>query len=154
MLLSLWVDNPSNSYGATPNQFLVQWNGTTLFNQANIPFTTWTNLQFIVTATSASTVLQFGFEDTPYYLGLDDISVTPISPPAFKTVQNSTSTFNPVWSAVSGLAYQVQYKTNLLQTNWINLGEPLVATNSTMTLSDTNAISSSPCRFYRVVELP
>ncbi|MGD0614113.1 MAG: protease pro-enzyme activation domain-containing protein, partial [Verrucomicrobiota bacterium] len=26
-LLSLWVDNPSNPVGATPNQFLVQWNG-------------------------------------------------------------------------------------------------------------------------------
>jgi hypothetical protein len=78
-LLSLWVENPSNGYGATPNQFLVQWNGTTLFNQANMPFGGWTHLQFTVKATSASTVLQFGFEDTPWYLGLDDISVTPIS---------------------------------------------------------------------------
>ena len=38
-LLSLWLDNPSNSYGATPNQFLVQWNGTTIFNQTNLPYT-------------------------------------------------------------------------------------------------------------------
>ena len=153
-LLSLWLDNPNNSYGATPNQFLVQWNGTTLFNQANIPFTTWTNLQFIVTATGPGTVLQFGFEDTPWYLGLDDISVTPVPVPAFRATTQTSSTFNLTWGTVVGLVYQVQYKTNLLRTNWINLGKPLIATNGSLTVSDTNAISSSPQRFYRLMLLP
>jgi hypothetical protein len=149
-LLSLWVDNPGSSSDATPNQFLVQWNGTTIFNQTNMPYTTWTNLQFIVTATSASTVLQFGFEDTPYYLGLDDISVTPIPVPAFRATTITSSTFNLTWGTMAGLVYQVQYETNLLQTNWINLGKPLIATNGNLTISDTNAISSSPQRFYRL----
>ncbi len=153
-LLSLWLDNPNNRYGATPNQFLVQWNGTTIFNQTNLPFTTWTNLQFIVTATSASTVLQFGFEDTPYYLGLDDISVTPILPPAFQAATKTSSTFNLTWGTTTGLVYQVQYKTNLLQTSWINLGKPLIATNGSLTVSDTNATSSSPQRFYRLMVSP
>jgi subtilase family serine protease len=156
-LLSLWLDNPANSVGATPNQFLVQWNGTTIFNQTNIPYIAWTNLQFIVTATGTGTVLQLGFEDTPYYLGLDDISVTPVSPPVFRTAQQPatpTTAFNLTWSAVAGLVYQVQYNTNLLQTNWINLGAPITATTNTLSISDTNAISSSPSRFYRIVELP
>jgi hypothetical protein len=52
------------------------------------------------------------------------------------------------------LVYQVQYKTNLVQTNWINLGKPLIATNGNLTVSDTNAIRSSPQRFYRVQVLP
>jgi hypothetical protein len=153
-LLSLWLDNPNNSYGATPNQFLVQWNGTTIFNQTNLPFTAWTNLQFIVTATGSSTVLQFGFEDTPWYLGLDDISVTPLPVPAFQTATKTSSTFNLTWGTVTGLVYQVQYKTNLLQTNWINLGKPLIATNGSLTLSDTNAIGSSPQRFYHLMVSP
>jgi subtilase family serine protease len=153
-LLSLWLDNPDNSYEATPNQFLVQWNGTTLFDQTNLPYAGWTNLQFIVTAPSASTTLQFGFEDTPYYLGLDDISVTLLSPPMFKTVQMAATAFQLTWGAVSGLAYQVQYSTNLLQTNWINLGEPLIASNASLTVSDTSAANSSPQRFYRLLELP
>jgi hypothetical protein len=153
-LLSLWLDNPNNSYGATPNQFLVQWNGTTIFSQTNMPFTTWTNLQFIVTATGSSTVLQFGFRDDPYYLGLDDISVTPIPVPAFRATTKTSNAFNLTWGAMAGLIYQVQYKTNLLQTNWINLGKPLVATNSNLTVSDTNAINSSPQRFYRLMVLP
>jgi len=153
-LLSLWLDNPNNSYGATPNQFLVQWNGTTIFNQTNLPFTAWTNLQFIVTATGSSTVLQFGFEDTPWYLGLDDISVTPVPVPAFRAATKTSSSFNLTWGTMTGLVYQVQYKTNLLQTNWINLGKPLIATNGNLTMSDTNATSSSPQRFYRLMVSP
>jgi hypothetical protein len=55
---------------------------------------------------------------------------------------------------MAGLVYQVQYQTNLLETNWINLGKPLIATSTNMTVSDTNAISSSPQRFYRLVVSP
>ena len=65
------------------NEFLVSWDGTNIFNQANLDATTgWTNLQFLVTATKTNTVLQLGFyDDFTYdpnencyvYLGLDDI---------------------------------------------------------------------------------
>lgn len=149
--LSLWLDNPSNSRGATPNQFLVIWNGATIFNQSNIPFINWTNLQFVVTATSASTILEFGFEDTPAFLGLDDISLTPISPPTIKTEQKTSTTFNLTWSTVTGLVYQAQYTTNLFPANWVNLGQPLTATGPTLTVSDT---SPSSQRFYRLVVSP
>jgi subtilase family serine protease len=153
-LLSLWVANPQTPYGATPNQFLVQWNGTTLFNKANLPFTTWTNLQFVVTAASTSTVLRLGFEDTPYYLSLDDISVNPVSSPLIKLAQMPAAKgadFNFTCSAIAGMRYQVQYKTNLFQPDWINLGKPREATTDTLTISDTNAFLHSPQRFYRFV---
>ena len=149
-LLSFWVEN----FASTNDEFSVAWNGSTLYDQTNLPAFGWANYVFAVTATNTSMVLQFGFRNDPTYFGLDDISVTPISPPVFKTAQKAINTFNLTWSAVTGLAYQAQYTTNLLQTNWINLGGPLVATNGTVTLSDPNASSSSPCRFYRVVELP
>ena len=71
-LLSFWLDSPG---GLADNEFLVSWGGTTPFDGTNIPATGWTNLQFAVTATGTSTVLQFGFRDNPGYLGLDDISV-------------------------------------------------------------------------------
>jgi len=153
-LLSLWLDNPNNSHGATPNQFLIQWNGATIFNRTNIPFTAWTNLQFFVTATGASTVLQFGFEDNPNYLGLDDVSLTPHSPPRFNAARQNATGFALGWSAVPNLYYQIQYNTNLLQTNWLNLGAPLLATTNTLTFLDTNATSSAPSRFYRILEIP
>jgi hypothetical protein len=153
-LLSLWLENPSNPAGATPNQFLVQWDGSTLFNQTNLPFTAWTNLQFLVTATSTGTVLQFEFEDTPYYLGLDDISVTPVSPPELLAAQAGPATLDLTWSAVPALAYQVQFNTNLSQTNWSNLGPLLSTATNVLTFAVTNAGSASPVRFYRVIELP
>ena len=74
-LLSLWMDSPD---GKTPNEFNVSWNGNTLFDLVNLPKLGWTNLQFIVTATGSSTVLQFGARDDLTYLALDDVSVTPI----------------------------------------------------------------------------
>jgi hypothetical protein len=153
-VLSLWLANPDNPDAATPNQFNVQWNGTTVFNQTNIPFTAWTNFQFLVTATSTSTVLRFGFEDKPYYLALDDVSVIPFSPPAFRTALPTPTGFNLTWSTIPGQVYQVQYTTNLFPPNWINLGSPLTATAYTLNLLDTNALPSTPSGFYRVVVQP
>ena len=72
----------------------------------------------------------------------------------FKTTQEVPTGFNLTWNAVSGLVYQVQYTTNLLQPNWLNLGPSMTANNSTLTVSDTNGPSSSPQRFYRVLLIP
>jgi uncharacterized repeat protein (TIGR03803 family) len=56
------------------------------------------------------------------------------------------------WSAVAGQSYQLQYSTNLISSNWINLGDAITATNGTMSASD--AIGSDLQRFYRVILLP
>jgi len=153
-LLSLWLDNPTNSAGATPNQFFVQWNGATVFYVTNLPFLAWTNLQLIVTATAAGTPLQLGFEDDAYFLGLDDISVTPLAPPEFWPPQIGPDGFQLTWSAVPNLWYQLQYNTNLLQNDWLDLGAPRRATANTLTFSDTNAGGATPNRFYRVIQQP
>ncbi len=52
------------------------------------------------------------------------------------------------WNTVVGQSYQVQYKTNLGQGSWNNLGGPVVSTNGTMVVSDTGG---DPQRYYRVV---
>jgi Pro-kumamolisin, activation domain/Immunoglobulin I-set domain/Bacterial Ig-like domain (group 3)/Viral BACON domain len=81
-LLSLWLDSPNVRHQTlTPNEFTVEWNGVTLFDQTDIGKIGWTNLQFTVKATSSSSVLQIGARDDNYYLGLDDVSVTPILSP-------------------------------------------------------------------------
>jgi hypothetical protein len=88
-VLSFWLDSPD---GDTPNEFQVSWDGTTLLDEANIPAIGWTNIQFMVTATGTSTVLQFGFRDDPTYLGLDDVSVSTqssTSPPPFTWTTNA-----------------------------------------------------------------
>ena len=64
----------------------------------------------------------------------------------------TTNGFGFSWSAVPGLWYQVEYKTDLLQSNWVNQGASMLATNSPMRFVDSASTDSE--RFYRVVLLP
>jgi hypothetical protein len=122
-----------------------------LFNQTNVGVIGWTNFQFIVTAGTTNTLLQFGFRDDPWALGLDDIIVQPILPPLFQTAVGKNGMMKLTWGAVTGLLYQIQYKTNLFESNWHNLGSPIAATNLSMTTSD---LTTGPQRFYRIVWSP
>lgn len=56
------------------------------------------------------------------------------------------------WQAQAGLAYQVQFQTNLSQAAWLNLGSPILATNMLMPFVDAPATNDQ--RFYRVRVLP
>jgi hypothetical protein len=145
--LSLWL---RNSAGSTPTWFQVQWNGTAIFAQQNFAAAVWTNLQFTVTATSSSSVLQLGFEDDPGFLGLDDISLTAVTGSSVKAIVRRLDDFNFTWNTTAGATYQVQYKTNLAQSDWINLGAAATVNDSTFTMTDTNALQLSPQRFYRL----
>ncbi|HSY74779.1 MAG TPA: protease pro-enzyme activation domain-containing protein [Dongiaceae bacterium] len=153
-LLSLWLNSP-NVTPHTPNEFSVAWNGGTLFDKVNIGKIGWTNLQFIVTATNSSTMLQFGARDDNYYLGLDDVSLVPIPTASFQTaaLTAASSNINFAWNSLTGLVYQVQFKTNLLQTNWLVL-KSITATNTTTTFVDTNPVTTLPQKFYRLQLLP
>jgi subtilase family serine protease len=146
-LLSFWLDNPTN---LTTEQFEVNWDGTTLYNILNPSAFGWTNLNFIVTASGTNDVLQFAAENDQSYFGLDDISLTPIPTVAFESMSQLTNTWQFTWDATTGLLYQVQYKTNLLQSNWINLGAAITAKTNILTIFDTNALISSPEKFYRL----
>jgi len=79
------------------------------------------------------------------------LSLTP-SPPMIQTVTRAASTIAFTWSALLGRSYQVQFTTNLTQTNWRALALPITATNAIATAADT--IGPDRQRFYRVVLLP
>jgi subtilase family serine protease len=147
-LLSFWLDNPTNG---TTQQFQVSWNGNTLYNIFNPPAFSWTNLQFLVRATATSTVLRFAAENDPAYFGLDDISVTHVPSPKFQTATSAGGTFYFSWVATTGLVYQVQYRTNLIQADWINLNKPILATTNILSASDPGFL---PQRFYRLMVSP
>ena len=151
-LLSFWLGNVDLGFGTIPNEFLVSWNGTTISSQFNQPEYDWTYFQYVVVATTNSTVLQFGFRDGSSFFCLDDVSVTPLPGPAFQSVTRTNSTIALTWSTVSGLVYQVQYTPSLTPTTWSNLGGTMTATGNT--LSASNAIGTAMQRFYRVVLLP
>jgi len=94
------------------------------------------------------------------YLDLTDASdhlpvvadyTIPITVPA-PVLQSATGTGGTVtfvWSAVVSAVYQLQYRTNLAQGDWSNLGSAITATNAVMSASDS--IGPDPQRFYRLL---
>jgi len=79
-----------------------------------------------------------------------DLSVLP--PLNLPAATQAPGTFTLNWNALMGRAYQVQFNTDLTQTNWTNLGTRQTATNTTMVAFDS--VATDPQRFYRVQLLP
>lgn len=152
-LLSFWLGSgqPGTPTG-TPNEFSVSWNGNTLMDVTDIGVIGWTNAQFVVSAITNSTELEFGFRDDPWGLGLDDVSVKPVPVPAFKMLASSNGVLLLNWNTASGLVYQVQYSPDLTQPYWSNLYGPTMATGSTFSITDS--LGPDPMRFYRLRIFP
>ncbi|SPE60724.1 hypothetical protein SBV1_480007 [Verrucomicrobia bacterium] len=161
--ISFWLDSPD---GLGPNEFLVQWNGTTIFDETNLPAVGWTNLQFVVTATGTNSLLEFGFRDDPSYLGLDDISVvgqsgtqTNLYLPVYQVAKAGASL-----SQAQSLAHYLNVPADRLvvsnglvsfidPTNWLNI--PTVAETDPTVISGLEAVTrnqdpSIPLSFQRV----
>jgi len=151
-LLSFWLQSADLGSGTTPNQFIAQWNGSTLTNIVNAGVFDWTQMRYVVVAAGAGTVLEFTARNDPGTFALDDVSATPIPLPSLQTIRESGGTVNLTWTTMAGLAYQVQYQTNLTSANWLNLGGLTNATSSTLSVSD--AIGLGSARFYRVALVP
>ena len=112
-LLSLWLYNPVAGSSRRQNEFSVSWNGSALYDKKNIAQSGWVNMQFIVTVTGGGTVLQIGGRDDKSYLGLDDVSVTPVFPPAISAqpasltiLSGSNAVFNMTAGGSAPLGYQ------------------------------------------------
>ena len=71
----------------------------------------------------------------PSAFGLDDVVVAPVATPVFQNVKRTNNIVKLTWSATPTLKYQVQYKTNALSTNWLNLGSVITASNTTASIT-------------------
>ena len=69
--------------------------------------------------------------------------------PVLQSVTGTGGTVRFTWSAVVSAVYQLQYRTNLAQGNWNNLGSAFTATNAVMSAADS--IGPDPQRFYRLL---
>ena len=147
-LLSFWLSNPQS--GSTET-FQASWNGSTVYSINNPGVLGWTNQKFIVSATGTNTVLQFSVRNDPWYFGLDDVTVTPVSLPSI--IQQPSSQTNLVGSsvtfitAVSGtppLAYQ-------WRTNGINLANSAVVSGATSNVLTLTGINTANAGNYTVV---
>ena len=152
-LVSFWAANPGllTRGQVAPNDLSLQWGGASLFHQINMPTFTWTNFQFIAVATNVSTVLEFAASCNDY-ISLDDVSVQPEPTPLFNQVSSSNGSVALSWAAQPGLAYQLQYTTNLTTPSWVNIGSPITATNGVIGAAD--ALPADSQRFYQLLLLP
>jgi len=75
--LSMYVD----SGDTIPNEFQVQWDGSIIYDQKNIPYASWTLLSVPVEGTG-SDLLSLNGADDPDFLALDSVSLNPVPEPA------------------------------------------------------------------------
>jgi len=152
LLVSFWLTSvPDQNGETTPNGFAAKWNGSTLFTGTDLPVFGWTNLQFIVPSAGTSGTLEFDFNNTPGAFGLDDVTVQTIPAPILNSVVVSSNNIAFSWSAIPNVSYQIQSTTNLGGSGWSNVGNPIVATNNVVNISEP---VNTPQQFYRVVMSP
>ncbi len=154
--LSFWFNNQIAGSGPSSgsNYELLQasWDGTNVFAITNPPVLGWTSVSALVTASTASTVLQFGFRNDPYYFAVDDVSAFAVAPTIVQPPGYTNGVMQFSWATQAGLTYQVQYRTNLVLGAWVNLGSPTNTTGASITVTD--AAASDAQRFYRLMVLP
>jgi hypothetical protein len=66
------------------------------------------------------------------------------------TLKGNQFVFN--WPTITGQTYQIEYKDNLTAATWTLLGGPMVGTGNLLII--TNALGTSPQRFFRLVISP
>lgn len=150
-LISCWVI----SDGGTPNEFSVSWNGSTRFDETDLPFNGWTNVQFIAPATTSSTVLAIGFRDDPGFLGLDDISVVPVPVVTISGIQLSGA--NLVINGLNGLSGETEHvltSTNLaLPLNqWTPISTNVLNANGDFTITVPNAVFPGAAQQFYILQ--
>jgi hypothetical protein len=100
---------------------------------------------------STLALLNLSFQDgTVYPFATNNLAVAQV-PLVMQTASHSGNSITLTWSTTPTAMYQVQFITDLTQTNWTNLGSPIRATNFTWTTSDTMTNSRG---FYRIDQLP
>jgi subtilase family serine protease len=152
-LVSFWLTSVADSSGDTTlNSFAARWNGSALYDQTNLNAFGWTNLQFVVPATTASTTLEFDFDNVPAGFGLDDVSVGTVPAPALQSVTLTSGHITFTWNGVANSSYQVQSASDLTNPNWTNVAATVTASGNIVSASEP--IGATSQQFYRVILLP
>jgi len=152
--LSVMVSNASRPYGVTNPPFggiiFGLENGDNIsatYSCAATPISPAGNYQI------SPSLLDPGNRLNNYNVSISNGTLTVLASvvPAFKNVALSSNTVSFDWNSTIGAAYQLQYDSSLLGTNWTNIGDLITATNATTSFSEsiTNFV-----RFYRVLQVP
>lgn len=94
----------------------------------------------------------FGPDGALYVCDLVDSAVWKVKPPlAISSIY--VSAVDICWNTLLNVSYQLQYRSDLTNSQWVNLGSPILGTGETMCVKD-NIAPGQPTRFYQVKELP
>lgn len=151
-VISFWLTSVPYQGSTTPNDFSAFWNNSALYFETNLPAFDWTNMQFVVPATSTSATLEFNFNNVPGAFGLDDVRVEPVPAPVVQSVILTGSDITLNWSGIANLSYQIQSASDLGSPNWTNIS-PVVTASSNGVSASAPATNASQ-QFYRVILLP
>jgi hypothetical protein len=122
-------------------------NAPALFNQAFFSVNNANSQQNAVTVLKGG--LGFGLDVNN---GLTAISYGTAPAPAvtLTSIAYAPGSVTLNWNNIFvGHGYQVEYKNNLLDASWTNLGSPVSTTNTTAAYMDTTAAGAM--RFYRII---
>jgi hypothetical protein len=152
--ISFWL----NCDGVTPNGFAAVWNGTNLFNRANLPNLGWTNLQFTVPASASNTLVQFLFTNSNGFFGLDEITAVQLIQPVITSVNTALKT-NLVLNVANGLAHTTYWTlmgTNLMEPvgDWTPVATNFLTADQNFVVNLTNAASSRVPQRYYIIQVP
>ena len=121
--------------------------------------TTTVNLPASAAGQSVQLRWRFGSDISVNVTGwyVDSISVKDgyaccVGQPAFQSITRTNGNVLLTWSAVSGAAYRVQYKTNLLSASWSDLAGDVTAAGAKASKTNTGVADTQ--RYYRLRVLP
>jgi hypothetical protein len=89
-----------------------------------------------------------GYTGGGSFFAMDNVTIENVIPPVIHPITPFPGGVAVTWNTFVNVPYQLQYKTNLTQASWVNLGSPMTASGGSLTLS--NSVGTDPIRFYRV----
>ena len=78
--------------------------------------------------------------------------IGPVAPPTIRSLNLQNDRLMISWDSVPGQSYRLQYCDSLSSTNWVDVTPDVTAAGTVLTI--TNALGSSPSRFFRLLLLP
>lgn len=142
------------AFGAPPLSYQWQLNGSNLTDNAQLSGST--NRILVLQNSTLAAAGQYSVVVTDPLGSITSqtatLTVIPTPLPVFQSVRQTNDLLQLTWSTVPRLNYQVQYRSSLKTGAWLNLGNPLTATNSTLSAFDP-IISGQIC-FYRILVGP
>jgi uncharacterized repeat protein (TIGR03806 family) len=79
-------------------------------------------------------------------------TVQVVSKPGIQSISLQEGTVSLTWSTIPGKQYQIQYKNNLEDSDWLNLSNIVTAAGTTVSVTDQ--VGSANQRFYRITLVP